>query len=428
MFLAYKNQTGQLPAIMAFTFCLAAITTVNGQNVTSPYSTLGIGDVDTKSTGRYSISGSSSVSRRNANTYNDANPASLTSLALKVINFDLLGRGRVSTFQAGQTDTISAASKDFVIRNVSMAFRPHNRTGFAFGIKPYSSVNYKYLLPDAVYNSQLNGYTRSVEGTGGINQVYGSFGYAFSKKFSAGVTASYLFGSTQKNTAYFDPSVSLDIQKEEYRFYSGGKVLAGLQYYTSPIHRWQHTVGVTASVGTDLKGYDKTEYISADSTFLQKSNGSAIFSIPAGTSLGYTASNKQGLSLSAEANYYYWPKQQINYSNSYTSPSLRLSAGWEYTKIAKYFFDDAYYEKYYLGMGIVAQNSYYHLNGNKIWDYAVTMGGGYNISGSLYLHSGIELGYKGQNSLGQIRERYTQFTLGLTIRSLWYRSTRLNDD
>ncbi|MGN7785661.1 hypothetical protein ACTJIJ_14120 [Niabella sp. 22666] len=426
--MVYKIHTGRLAVYTALGFCMATSAIALGQNVTSPYSTLGIGDIDTKTSGRYSISGSTSTSRRNGNTYNDANPASLTSLALKVINFDLLGKGRASTFQASQTDSVSAVSKDFIIRNISLAFRPHNRTGFAFGLKPYSSVNYKYPLPDAVYNSQLNGYTRSVEGTGGINQVYGSFGYALTRHLSAGVTASYLFGSTQKNTTYLDPGVGLDIKKEEYSFYSGSKVLAGLQYYTSPARKWQHTIGITASVGSDLKGYAKTEYISADSTFLEQSNGSTSFKMPASTSLGYTAANKHGLSLSAEANYYYWPKQQLNYINSYTSPSTRLSAGWEYSKIAKYSFDDAYYEKYYLGMGFTAQNSYYHLNGNKIWDYAVTLGGGYNISGNLYGHTGIEFGYKGQNSQGQIRERYTQFTLGLTIRSLWYHSARINDN
>ncbi len=428
MFLVYKKQTASFTLAVTLVASLATGGIANAQNVTSPYSTLGLGDIDTKTTGRYAISGSAAVSRRNSNAYNDANPASLTSLALKVVNFDLLGRGRASSFQAGTADTISAVSKDFVIRNISLAFRPHLRTGFAFGLKPYSSVNYKYTLPDAVYNNELNGYTRSVGGTGGINQVYASFGYALSRHLSAGVTASYLFGTTQKNTNYFDPGVSLDISRESYQFYSGSTVLAGLQYYTDAKRNWQHTIGWTGTIGTDLKGYAKTEYLSADSVFLENSNGSVSFDMPASTSLGYTASNKQGLSLSAQAAYYHWPRQQLNYTNTYTSPSVRLSAGWEYAKTARSLTGDAYYEKFYLGMGAVAQNSYYHLSGNKIWDYSVTLGGGYNFSGSFQLHSGIEFGYKGQQDLGQIRERYTQFTLGVTIRSLWYRSGGLNDE
>ncbi|MGC4232789.1 MAG: hypothetical protein QM594_07400 [Niabella sp.] len=425
--MVYKLYRMQLAAILLLFVCILVYGKATSQNVTSPYSTLGIGDIDTKNAGRYSISGVS-TSRRNSNTYNDANPASLTSLGFKLINFDLSGRGRASTFQASRADTLSAVSKDFVLRNISLSFRPHLRSAFAFGLKPYSSVNYKYPLPDAAYNTQLNGYSRSVEGTGGINQVYGSYGYAISKNFSAGITGSYLFGSAQKNTAYYDESLYLDIQKEEYKFYSGAKLLTGLQYYTNADKPWQHTIGLTASAGTDLKGYAKTEYISSDTTFLEKSNGSVSFKAPASAGLGYTASNKQGLSMSIEGNYYYWPKQSLSYTNTYTSPAAQLSAGWEYAKITQYYLNSSTYEKYYLGMGFTAQNSYYHLNGNKIWDYAVSFGGGYNISGSMYIHAGMELGYKGSHKVRQIKERYTQFTLGVTVRNMWYRLSRMDYD
>ena len=427
MFLVYKSYRLQLATTLLFFSGLLVCGKAISQNVTSPYSTLGIGDIDTKNTGRYAISGAS-ISRRNSNTYNDANPASLTSLGFKLINFDITGRGRASTFQASKSDTLSAVSKDFVLRNISLSFRPHLRSAFAFGLKPFSSVNYKYPLPDAVYNTQVKGYSRSVEGTGGINQAYGSFGYAISKKLSAGITGSYLFGSSQKNTAYYDEALYLDIKKEEYKFYSGANVLAGLQYYTNANRQWQHTVGLTAAAGTNLKGYSKTEYVSSDSTFLEKSNGSAVFKLPISTGLGYTASNKQGLSISAEGNYYYWPKQSLNYINTYTSPSVRFSAGWEYAKIAHYYLHEATYEKYYLGMGLTAQNSYYHLNKNKVWDYAVSFGGGYNISGSMYLHAGLELGYKGSYTSRQIKERYTQFTLGFTVRNMWYKLSRMDYD
>ncbi|WP_157098040.1 hypothetical protein [Niabella ginsenosidivorans] len=392
------------------------------QNVTSPYSILGIGDIDTKDVGRYSVSGSTGISRRNAISYNFSNPASLTSLAPKVMNFELMGSGRISAFKSVGQDTLSAVSKDFVIRRITMAFRNSAKTAFAFGLRPYSSVNYKYELPNAVYSDGTAGYSKTIEGSGGINQVYGSFGYVLGENWSAGITASYLFGSTQKNTTYTDALLNLDITKEEYSFYSGASVLGGLQYYTRPGKRWQHTVGLTVSAGTSLKGYAKTDYVQADSIFLTQSDGKALFKMPVSAGLGYTATNRQGLSISLEADYYHWPYQVINYTNSYTAPSVRFAAGWEYAKQAQYTLTNTSYEKYYLGMGLNAQNSYFYLNGAKIWEYAVTMGGGYNLSGNLYLHTGLEFGLRGFSSAGQVQERYTRFTLGFTIKDIWFRS------
>ncbi|GAB3009431.1 hypothetical protein GCM10027051_08030 [Niabella terrae] len=390
------------------------------QNVTSPYSTLGLGDISTQSTGRYSISGVS-VSRRNENTYNDGNPASLSSLGLKSVNFDLTGKGRSSRFPSKAIDTASAFSKDFVVHNVSMAFKPFHATGFALGLKPYSTVNYQYPLPDAIYNDQTQGFSRQVEGSGGINQIYGSLGHAWSKNFSVGITAAYLFGSTQKMTSYLDNNLGLDISKNEISFYSGGKFDFGLQYYTDANRSWQHTWGLTFTANTRLKGYRKTEYTSSDTIFGEKSNGPAHFKLPISGLLGYTASNKRGLSISVEGGYYNWEKQSLNYTNSYTSPNFHIAAGWEYARTVKSYLEGFTYEKYYLGMGLIAENSYFHLNGNKIWDYGFTLGGGYNVTGRLYLHGGLELGRRGSFSSAQIKENYTQFTLGISVKNIWYK-------
>ncbi|MFT4092916.1 MAG: hypothetical protein QM640_04695 [Niabella sp.] len=399
---------------------------VVAQNVTSPYSILGIGDIDNRDYGRYSISGSAGISRRNDAIYNYSNPASLTSLSLKVVNFDLVGRAKLSAFKSG--DTLSTADKDFAISRISLAFRPSSRFGFAFGLKPYSSVNYKYSQSTAIYNDGSVGYTKSIEGSGGINQIYGSGGYALSKHFSVGLTGAYMFGTTKKSTTYLDENIGLDITNEDYSFYSGANVLLGLQYYSASKKPWQHTVGLTISKGTDLNGYAKSEYIQADTTFLEESKGDVAFKMPVSVGLGYTATNNHGLSISVQGDYYHWPEQKINYSNSYTSPSLRLAAGWEYSKRSRYYLSDASYEKYYLGMGVAAQNSYYTLKGNKIWDYALTLGGGYNLTGNLYFHGGLEFGVKGSNKQGQIQERYTQFNMGVTIRDVWFRTSSSRND
>src|ERR1700761_2762784 len=103
-------------------FMLASVE-VKSQNVTSPYSILGIGDIDTKDYGRDFITGSTSLARRDPFSYYFSNPASLTALPYKMMNFDIGMRGRVSTFNDPLTDSTTAASKDFAIKRITMAFK-----------------------------------------------------------------------------------------------------------------------------------------------------------------------------------------------------------------------------------------------------------------------------------------------------------------
>ena len=172
----------------------------------------------------------------------------------------------------------------------------------------------------------------------------------------------------QKKCNVFRRNLELEIVNKQYSFYTGANILGGLQYYTSPQRQWQHTIGLTASGGTALKGYSKTEYTEADTTFREKSNGTAIFKMPVSAGLGYTASNKQGLSMSLEGVYYHWPRQKINYTNSYTSPSVKCPQAGSIQNKQKQMY------RMKILPGHVQQNSYYLLNGNKLWDYSLTLG------------------------------------------------------
>ena len=221
-----KSHTIFLLTLLFIIPCL----TLKAQNVTSPYSILGIGDIDTKDYGRYFSEGSTAISRRDVFSYNFSNPASLTSLPEKVMNFDIATRGRISNFQLPGTDTTTGISKDFAVKRVTMAFKVTDKTGIAFGLRPYSSVNYQFQSTQAILDGNSY-YTKSVEGDGGINQVYFSIARSFGKKFSAGLTTSYLFGSLQKTTDYTSTNVPLNITKEETTSLYGASVQGGLQYY-----------------------------------------------------------------------------------------------------------------------------------------------------------------------------------------------------
>ncbi|MBL7725205.1 MAG: hypothetical protein JNK27_13725 [Chitinophagaceae bacterium] len=388
----------------------------NSQNVTSPYSILGIGDIDNKDYGRYFISGNTAIARRDESSYNYANPASLSSLPLKTIHFDIVLRGRNSSFLIPGEDTSTSITKDFTVKRVALIFKLTQKTGIAVGLKQYSSVNYKFRNNEQILDGNTN-YTKYVDGNGGINNVYLSAGTTAGKHFSAGLTASWLFGSLQRTTQYYSSAISLDIQKQENDFYNGLQLSGGIQYYSLPGKRWKHIIGITGSITTGLKGQLTSTYSEGDVVLNKEITDNREFKLPVSVGFGYSASKNNKLTISVEGNYYHWKYQKIDYKNSYTSPSLKVSAGIDYSFKQKIW--QGVIEKSFVGMGISAENSYIRINGQKLWDYSLSFGGGINPLRSVSLYSGVELGIKGQKGTGQIKETYTQYVLGITIKDIW---------
>ncbi|MET0636898.1 MAG: hypothetical protein ABWZ25_12785 [Chitinophagaceae bacterium] len=386
---------------------------LTAQNVTSPYSILGIGDIETKNAGRYFISGNTAISRRDPWAYNFSNPASLTGLPLKTMHFDLLIRGKISSFSFPDDDTATTPSKDLILRRISLAFKVTEKTGFAFGLQPYSTVNYK-LNQNRVQLDNSTVYDKAVEGSGGLNQVYFSAGHVLGQQISAGITASYLFGSVQEDTRYY--SSYMDITRKRSDSYSGLLVQGGLQFYSKPGTRWNHVLGLTGSVGSKLNGQLSTEY-SENSVVINKSlDDGSEFRLPLSAGVGYSATSPAGITLSIEGGYSHWTYQKVNYQNSYTYPTYKGGIGMEYS------FKDARthtWERGFLGIGLNAENSYIRIEKQKLWDYSLSLGGGLNVSNNLSVYSGLELGQKGNKTNGQIRENYTQIVLGLTLKDLW---------
>ncbi|MEI9934216.1 MAG: hypothetical protein WDM71_05065 [Ferruginibacter sp.] len=410
-------------------------TKVKAQNVTSPYSILGIGDINTQDYGRYSGEGGTSISRRDPYSYNLSNPASLSSLPYKTMNFDVAMSGRITSFKMPGVDTSTGISKDYVIKRIALAFKVSNNTGIAFGLTPYSSSSYQFASSQAILTGNTI-LTRSTDGSGGINQVYFSIGKNLIderkpnsvKNLSVGIKLSYLFGSLEELTQYTVSDLPINISIQNIASYYGGSLQGGVQYsFLSHNKKWQHQFGLIVTANTSLKGQLITNYI--DSTNLsitpipQGVLNDQSFKMPFNLGFGYSSTHNNALTYSFDINYYDWPKQSVNYINSYTTPALRASVGVEYSKKVRYFNNNSF-EKYFIGAGASIESSYLLINGNYLKNYAVSIGGGYNLSGSLSFYGGLEEGVRGDVNKQQIQETYTNIVFGVTLKNLWYGSKK----
>ncbi|MBS1511234.1 MAG: hypothetical protein JST86_10360 [Bacteroidetes bacterium] len=386
------------------------------QNVTSPYSILGIGDIESNDYGRYGASGNAAVSRREAGFYNFSNPASLTVMPYKSINFDFGFMGRASKFKLPGVDTLTNPSKDFVVKCATLAFKVNPSLAIAFGVKPYSTSNYQYTstfnLTDG--NSMV---AKFADGSGGIYQSYFSIAKEIKHHFSLGITASWLFGSLRDSTIYYNPNIGLDVTRTTFKYYNAPGLQAGIQYYSKPGKAWQHAVGLTASAFTTLKGQYTANYTESGATIQTPDPQNISFHLPVSFSIGYSVFNNSGISLHLQGNYNKSMKQYLNVENSYTSDSYGFSAGMEYSNKTN---TNPAIEKYYLGWGVKMQQGYVMVLDKHITDYAISFGGGKTISRLVAANGALSVGMRGSGNQGQIQENYIQFNIGITLKDFWF--------
>ncbi|MGC4102203.1 hypothetical protein [Ferruginibacter sp.] len=400
-----------------FTAVLFCSLSAVAQNVSSPYSILGIGDIENNDYGRYNASGGASVSRREGGFYNFSNPASLTVMQYKAINLDFAFRGRVSKFKLQGADTLTAPSKDFVVKRVSLAFKVTPTSAFAFGVRPFSSVNYQFAKGSSINDGNADLY-KFTDGSGGINQAYFSYAKQLAKRLSVGATASWLFGALQTTDEYYNALLNLDVTRNENNFYNAAGIQGGLQYYSLPGKKWQHNFGLTATTYTKLKGQNTTNYVESGVTLKTLDPVDISFKMPVTVAAGYSITNINGLSLHLQGTYNKWPTQKVEYKNGFTKDCYGFNAGMEYSK--RVIAPGLITEKFYVGWGVKMEQSYLSLNNSRINDYSFSLGGGKNISRFLAASAGIEYGKRGSSSLNQIQENYFQFNVGFTLKDIWF--------
>lgn len=387
-----------------------------GQNVSSPYSVLGVGDIDSRDYSRYHFSGHSGVSRQNSAAYNQANPASLSSLFYKSIHLDISMRGRNSVFKMPDQDTTLDPTKDFAVKRLSVAFKPGKKTGVAFGLQPYSSVNYQFMQNKVILDGTTP-YYKTVEGSGGIHQFFVSTGTSLTKKLSAGVTASWLFGSLQRTSTFGSSVIDLSVTREERDYYNAVKLLAGLQY-VSKGKKWEHQLGITSSIISNPAGQSTTTIYDGTTEAVKEITENSKYMLPFSTSFGYSATYNDRFTLNGNAEYNHWNKQKLDYPDSYTGDAIRLSAGIEIALNSRKW--PGKNERPYFGISINADKSYMRIQGKELWDYYATIGGGLTLTRNLVAWGGLEWGLKGRTSLNQIKEHYTQYILGFSIKDIWF--------
>lgn len=407
-------------------------------NLFSPYSVFGIGDLNVGGTARDRSMGGVGIAGRDHRYVNTLNPAAITARDTLSVMFDI---GMVNDNRMFKQNDLKSANNMLNISNIAVSIPIWRKTSAVLGISPFSSVgyDYSYNVDDKELIATSGFVNYKSKGSGGLYQLYGGVGTMIGKKLSVGAEAVYYFGNIDKET-------TMSFSQSSFRTISSGYTLElnafgakiGAQY-EQPVGDKYLTVGATYRTGARLKGY-VTDYKYAtlssvvDTVYHNIDTLSKTKSVKLRGEVGIGISIRKPEKWSAELNYTFsdWSSSGMDIATGFanngnsvftTTSTQSVRAGFEYIPNRN---DIRYYLRQcaYRG-GVYFNQAYYKLDGNTVNSYGITLG----VTLPVFrwyngLTIGVDLGQRGSLKGNMVREKYATVVIGFNIHDLWFLKPR----
>ncbi len=422
---------------LVFAFLIAGLLQAQNSSA-SPYSLGGLGDVTFRGNAIDRMMGGLSVYADSIHA-NLNNPASLGELKLTTFSVGVHYKNtQLSSLEAN--DKVASGSLDYIAVSI-----PTKRFAFSFGVMPFSSVGYRLqsINDDVEDAAVVNRY----EGSGGVNKTFLSVGFKLFKGFNLGATVNYNFGnintqaSRQEQNVDFgtfllgDSSITgFDFQLAAHaKFALSGKIVLDAFGSFQPKHTLlsiNNQTYFTRSVVTQELGSIQDVDLS--------SRGIAELDLTIGDKLSY------GLSVGSDKKWLFGAQYTTVNSGDFRNDfialnnigyedSSRLSIGGMF--IPNYASITSYWKRIAYRAGFRQENSGVIVNSVPLDETGISFGvslplGGFytasNVSGFSNLNLGFELGERGVNTDGLIKESFWAIRVGLSLNDLWFIKRKYN--
>ncbi len=398
------------------------------QTNNSPYSVIGIGDIEDSYYGRITTGlANTGIAYRNNHNLIGNNPAAYSALDNQFFAGEMAIRMKLVNYFGSNVDPADDQSSDITFKRVSFGTKITNHWGSAVGLMPFSSQNYQFISPLPIGGT--NGATTNAysEGNGGINKVFWANSYDFFNHISIGVNASYLFGSLSQKTILLDVTGASLTSTTSSSNVNNLYIDYGIQAYGKLGKRWSWAIGGTFANQTDLNSSSKILILSSDSGVLKDETiKQSYITIPNTYGVGISLTKDRKYTFLADYRYQAWTPLHYSGLNYSLENSNRLSAGFEVSNLKTAY--GVQYETSYLQAGVYYGDSYLRVYGETIKDMGVTAGFGVNSKRSPMGYTvTFQYGVKGTQAKQLIEERYFNMTIMLSFRDLWYTKGRKYD-
>lgn len=416
-------------------FLIFTTTILTAQRTSSsPYSFFGIGDVYTPKTVEQSSMGGLGVALSTGYHLNFINPA--LNSKLRIATYSLGVSSNFLKINDGNTNQSSNATS---LSYVALGFPIGKKAGFSLGMQPLSSVGYSFVSEVRNAENTLTKLT-NIQGEGGTNRLYGSFGINVLKGFSLGLEIDYIFGNIENTVTVQQLDVDRATRSKEKNNISGGGVKIGAFYETDLKNKLKLGIGSTVKFGNNLSttGNKSIYTLKFSNTGVEIPRSSyptesisGNLNLPIKTSFGASLGKEQKWQAGVEYEF----QKAFKNNNAITvttnryayGDSNRLSLGGFY--IPKINSLSSYWNRVTYRAGLRFENTGLLVKGSatgsdftQIKDFGINLGLGLPLPKQLSnINIGFEYGQRGTLNNNLIKENYYNVKLGISLNDInWF--------
>ncbi|MEN9960746.1 MAG: hypothetical protein RL045_998 [Bacteroidota bacterium] len=397
----------------------------------SPYSYLGMGEIQTGDNVTQMMMGGIGVSNSNGIYTNTVNPA-------------LLARNRYTNLEVGvntEYKTLQEYRQQQKVfggnyQSLNLTLPISNRWTMSVGIRPHSAVEYETRSYRRLNLLGVDSLIYSYKGSGGVSKVTISNGVRISKELYLGLQMDYLFGQVNRNVATQNMSDGqyYKVQLEDLTSYSDFQFKAGFAYRANLKNDLFLNMGATLDLNSTLNATQVKRFATMDLSGITVINAdtlekSAAFTqqIPVAKRFGLSIEKLAKWMVGVDYTYTDWSKVNNNLGRSATLPaSHKVAIGGEYTpdieSISNYFKRTTY------RVGASYEKTPYDFLGNGSYaiDKNLSFGVALPLRNLSLLNIAYQVGRRGLITDNGMEEQYHRLTLGLTFSDLWFQKQKIN--
>jgi hypothetical protein len=416
---------------LVISYLLLTQLSTQAQNTTrSPYSSYGIGDLESSGYAFNASMGDAKYGIADPYQINISNPASYGLLKAPMFNVGI----NYNFLQINQGNNQQSGNIGY-LKNISLAFPIAKWWGMSFGIVPQSKMGYRFATTNTVAGFGDVNYV--YEGEGGINRAYFGNGFNFIndtvQTLSIGFNASYIFGNLDRQKRVEPQGIdgAFNTHHSELTKVSDFNFDIGLLYKRKFSNNLSASLGAFYSLG-DSARTTTTEYaytynatgindVVKDSIYNRLDTGNLY--IPQTIGIGFTVQlnrkqdklNKQYL-LAVDYSTTDWSTTTLLGKNLGLAKRDQISVGLQYIPDAKSYKNVQKMINYRVGFRYT--NTYLVVDNQNIAEYGISFGIGMPLisagQGTMF-NIGLEAGRRGTKDLNPIYEQFTNIHVGLSL-------------
>lgn len=422
--------------------CVGFISPISAQNVNSPYSRYGIGDLLPRQNILNRGMGGTAAAYWDPQTINYLNPASYAyfitqrpvfDFGVEVDNLTLRSNNPVRKF-SNSSPIISYLNFGIPIKVFKKPI-----VGIAFGLRPVSRVNYRIGRIEKLNTGTLNDSVSTLfEGSGGSQQAYVGAGVRL-KDFSIGFNLGYLFGNKEYSTRRVFLTDTVAYYKSNHgsvTSYGGFVLNAGAQYTAKLNDKNWLRFGVEGNVQQNLKGRrdlirETFDYDASGGTFridsvFELNDEKGDINLPSSFTAGIFYDRLGKFMIGVDYTSSKWSNYTFFGEKDQVQDSWQIHLGTQiFPTAGKTYWSNVAYRA-----GFSYGSDYVNV-GNELKTWNVSIGAGLPLRRSQYsnqstiINTALEIGQRGNNS-NSVKESFYRISIGLSLNDVWFIKRRYN--